>query len=162
MGLDMYLFRAKKTPNGGFSYDYDTDEVGYWRKANAIHKWFVDNVQNGEDDCDDYSVSKELLEELLNDCYTVLGRSELVEKEIIQVVGYNEHGEEVEKPVKRKVIKDASAAEEILPAQSGFFFGDTSYDEWYISKLEYTIETILDVLKNTDFDTEVIVYSSSW
>ena len=158
----MYLFRAKKTPNGGFSYDYDDDEVGYWRKANAIHKWFVDNVQNGEDDCGDYSVSKELLEELLNDCYTVLGQSELVEKEVIQVVGYNEHGEEVEKPVKRKVIKDTSAAEAILPAQSGFFFGDTSYDEWYISKLEYTIETILDVLKNTDFDTEVIVYSSSW
>lgn len=162
MGLDMCLFRAKKTSNGGFSYNYDTDEVGYWRKANAIHKWFVDNVQNGEDDCGDYSVSKELLEKLLNDCYTVLGQSELVEKEVIQVVGYNEHGEEVEKPVKRNVIKDTSAAEATLPAQSGFFFGDTSYDEWYISKLEYTIETILDVLKNTDFDTEVIVYSSSW
>lgn len=162
MGLDMYLFRAKKTPYGGFFCDYDDDEVGYWRKANAIHKWFVDNVQNGEDDCGDYSVSKELLEKLLNDCYTVLGQYELVEKEIIQVVGYNEHGEEVEKPVKRKVIKDTSVAEATLPAQSGFFFGDTSYDEWYISNLEYTIEIILDVLKNTDFDTEVIVYSSSW
>ena len=23
-----------------------TAEAGYWRKSNAIHKWFVDNVQN--------------------------------------------------------------------------------------------------------------------
>lgn len=162
MGLDMYLYRAKKTSNGGFSYNYDADEVGYWRKANAIHKWFVDNVQKGEDDCGRYEVSKENLEELLNDCYTVLGQSELVEKEVMQVVGYNEHGKAIEKLVKRTVVKDTSAAETILPAQSGFFFGDTSYDEWYISKLEYTIEIILDVLKNTNFDTEVIVYSSSW
>lgn len=28
-----------------------TEEVGYWRKANAIHGWFVDNVQKGNDDC---------------------------------------------------------------------------------------------------------------
>lgn len=39
-------------------------EAMYWRKANAIHKWFVDNVQDGEDDCGDYYVSREQLEEL--------------------------------------------------------------------------------------------------
>lgn len=25
-------------------------EIGYWRKANHIHKWFVDKVQGGDDD----------------------------------------------------------------------------------------------------------------
>lgn len=39
-------------------------EAMYWRKANAIHKWFVDNVQNGEDDCGAYFVSREDLERL--------------------------------------------------------------------------------------------------
>ena len=39
-------------------------EAMYWRKANAIHKWFVDNIQDGEDDCNHYSVSKEDLAEL--------------------------------------------------------------------------------------------------
>jgi hypothetical protein len=24
--------------------------VGYWRKANAIHRWFVEHVQDGNDD----------------------------------------------------------------------------------------------------------------
>ena len=31
----------------------------YWRKSNQIHKWFVDNVQGGEDNCGDYYVSHE-------------------------------------------------------------------------------------------------------
>ena len=40
-------------------------QIGYWRKANQIHRWFVDNVQGGVDDCGDYLVTKEQLEELL-------------------------------------------------------------------------------------------------
>ena len=47
-------------------------KVGYWRKANAIHQWFVDNVQDGEDDCKEYYVSREQLEELKSLCERVL------------------------------------------------------------------------------------------
>jgi hypothetical protein len=39
-------------------------EALYWRKTNAIHKWFVDNVQEGKDDCGHYYVSREQLAEL--------------------------------------------------------------------------------------------------
>lgn len=39
-------------------------EAAYWRKANAIHKWFVENVQDGEDNCGHYEVSREQLTEL--------------------------------------------------------------------------------------------------
>lgn len=162
MGLDMYLFRTKKTPNGGFSYNDDTDEVGYWRKANAIHKWFVDNVQNGEDNCEAYEVYKEALEKLLNNCCTVLSKCKLVEKDVIEEFGRNEHGEIIERVVKKKVIEDTSVAEEILPTTDGFFFGCTDYDEWYIDDIKNTIEFISDTLKNTNFDTETIVYCSSW
>ena len=38
----------------------------YWRKANQIHKWFVDNVQGGVDDCGDYYVSHAKLQALLD------------------------------------------------------------------------------------------------
>ena len=41
-----------------------TIEVGYWRKANHIHKWFVDNCQDGRDDCGHYHVSCEQLKDL--------------------------------------------------------------------------------------------------
>jgi hypothetical protein len=47
-------------------------EVMYWRKSNAIHKWFVDNVQEGEDDCGYYEVSREQLGELLQTIIMVL------------------------------------------------------------------------------------------
>ena len=42
--------------------------VAYWRKANQIHSWFVENVQNGEDDCKEYFVSNEQLQNLLEIC----------------------------------------------------------------------------------------------
>lgn len=38
----------------------------YWRKANQIHKWFVDNVQGGNDNCGEYYVSQDKLQELLD------------------------------------------------------------------------------------------------
>ncbi len=40
-------------------------EVAYWRKANAIHNWFVKNVQDGEDDCKESYLEKVNLEKLL-------------------------------------------------------------------------------------------------
>jgi hypothetical protein len=49
-----------------------TVEVCYWRKANAIHGWFVDNVQSGEDDCKKYYVDRNRLEELRDLCKKVL------------------------------------------------------------------------------------------
>ena len=45
---------------------YIIEDVGTWRKANQIHRWFVENVQDGVDDCKDYYVSREQLEELLD------------------------------------------------------------------------------------------------
>ena len=46
--------------------------VGYWRKANAIHQWFVQNVQRGEDNCQSYYVSTEDLIQLRGMCQRVL------------------------------------------------------------------------------------------
>jgi len=37
-------------------------EAMYWRKSNQIHKWFVDNVQGGTDDCGNYYVGRDQLE----------------------------------------------------------------------------------------------------
>ena len=48
------------------------EEAGYWRKANAIHAWFVANVQEGTDDCREYEVSFEQLTELKKLCKKVI------------------------------------------------------------------------------------------
>ena len=39
--------------------------VGYWRKANAIHGWFVEHTQGGVDDCRDQYVTRDQLVTLL-------------------------------------------------------------------------------------------------
>ena len=50
---------------------YLTIKVGYWRKAHQVHQWFVDNCQQGNDDCREAYVSRESLEELLQLCEEV-------------------------------------------------------------------------------------------
>lgn len=95
MGLDMYLSRKKYI---GANYEhrnvqgkieltegqdntpininlkkikYIEEEAGYWRKANAIHNWFVENVQGGVDECQQSYVDISKLEELLKLCKEV-------------------------------------------------------------------------------------------
>lgn len=50
--------------------------VAYWRKSNQIHNWFVDNVQKGEDDCGEYYVSREKLNNLLSTCQEALKKKD--------------------------------------------------------------------------------------
>lgn len=64
MGLDMYLYRGEK--------EAPLEEVGYWRKANAIHGWIVDNVQNGDDNCDLYVFPLDKMVELYFLCDQVI------------------------------------------------------------------------------------------
>jgi hypothetical protein len=65
-----------------------TAEVGYWRKANAIHQWFVNNCQGGEDDCRSYEVTREQLSELLDICQRVLGFRHLANELLPRAAGF--------------------------------------------------------------------------
>lgn len=48
--------------DGGYEID---STVMYWRKVNAVHKWFVDHVQDGVDECQESPVHPESLMDLL-------------------------------------------------------------------------------------------------
>jgi len=65
-----------------------TVRVGYWRKANAIHKWFVDNVQNGEDQCLPHAVSREQLQQLRDTCERVLAFRDLATAQLPPSEGF--------------------------------------------------------------------------
>ena len=135
-----------------------TESVAYWRKANQIHNWFVDNVQGGEDDCREYYVDREQLQELLNIC-TEVRLSTTMEEGV--VVNGKRLVDGVWMPIfeEGKTLKDSSIAEELLPTTSGFFFGGTDYDEWYMQQIEYTINTLTELLKEDDGD---FYYRASW
>lgn len=144
-------------------YGYKTifEQIGYWRKANHIHNWFVENVQDGIDECDTYEVTKEQLEDLLNVCRKVLDGSKLVKGKVVNEQKY-ENGKMVNIYQDGEYIEDSSVAKELLPTTSGFFFGGTEYDEWYYKDVENTISIIENVLRTTDFEHEVVMYHSSW
>lgn len=89
MGLDMYLYRREYVSTFAWSQDYWAAKeanlhsvianhfnidpsmggvyvdycVAYWRKANAIHGWFVD-LDGGRDECQFINVSLDQLKEL--------------------------------------------------------------------------------------------------
>lgn len=63
-------------------------QVGYWRKENAIHQWFVNNVQDGEDNCAEYYVSREKLQELKELCEKVLADNSLADEELPTTDGF--------------------------------------------------------------------------
>ena len=134
MGLDMYLYatnhmtkydeefpKAEKVrkifPEMSKSENLDTVEVkfeiGYWRKANAIHQWFVEKCQKGVDDCRPGYVNRKKLKELKLNCQSELNAQDNPEE-----------------------------SEGQLEPKSGFFFGTYEKDEWYYGALEETIKII--------------------
>jgi hypothetical protein len=154
MGLDMYL-SAEKFVSG---YNHDKDEnfekilglfnvtendahksitvkitVGYWRKANAIHNWFVQNVQDGRDECQHSYVTVEKLLELKSDCEDA-------------IAAYNSG--------------DKETAENLIPPTNGFFFGSTEVDDYYMDDLVETVKIINTCLEK--FKGFGFYYQSSW
>lgn len=163
MGLDMYLYKKTFLSTGDFIKEefreeialtkggkphpriktekikYVIEEVGYWRKANHIHKWFVDNVQKGIDDCGEYNVSEDQILRLLYTCKSVLE-------------DYEQTG--------------GTKAHELLPTGNGFFFGSTEYDKYYFQDVKNTLEIVKDLFELDEegqmyLDSD-IYYSSSW
>lgn len=69
-------FATKESGGGALSYKDGNVSVAitcaYWRKANAIHAWFVHNCQNDVDECEENDVSREHLEQLRSVCQEVL------------------------------------------------------------------------------------------
>jgi hypothetical protein len=143
MGLDMYLNarkfvgwhkdddiqRAIKEALGiSQAVKYVEVEAIYWRKENHIHRWFVEHVQGGEDDCSKYEVTRKNLIDLQTAC--------------------------------RDALDHRDNADQVLPTQSGFFFGRTDYDDDYFASLESTISQI-DTCLNLSEDW-YFTYQSSW
>ena len=66
---------------GATQWAYDPEElafasvsiqVGYWRKVNAIHNWFIENLADGEDNCQPIYVPRSSLVDLKIACEEVL------------------------------------------------------------------------------------------
>ncbi len=136
-----------------------TEETGYWRKANAIHNWFVKNVQKGEDDCKRYEVDYDQMKQLLELCNKVIKASKLIKGKICSSYSFDKDGKKIPTMIDGKNIEDHSVAEKLLPTQSGFFFGCTDYDECYLGDIKNTKKILTEALKSKSGE---FYYQSSW
>ena len=93
MGLDMYLYgvqyRSRFENDVNKTQIVHTQEV-YWRKADMIHHWFVENVQDGYDDCKTYEVSDTQLLELIDTCKDVIQNPEKASTTLVTDYEYDD------------------------------------------------------------------------
>ena len=188
MGLDMHAHRRIYVENWDFTpkedhyqvsvtrdgkavagikpEDITYVEVGLmdWRKANHIHKWFVDNVQDGQDNCGTYCVSDEKLRQLLSVCEEVIKASKLIAGTVrAKTVLSRDYSDGEMHGTPARVIADATVAQKLLPTRDGFFFGSTEYDEFYLKDVVDTRDWLKRVLDDQANGVEGdIRYSSSW
>lgn len=156
MGLDMYLTKRTYVKNWDHQSPQERhtvtvtgpaaatiqpdrvseiiEDIAYWRKANAIHQWFVTHCQDGVDDCREVFVPIEQVRELVKTCAYIVGIAE------------------------RQCVDWHKIAAELLPVQSGCFFGTTAYDDDYLDTLRATVERLTPFLDEDDG----FYYRASW
>lgn len=184
MGLDMYLYKKHYVKNWDHMTPDErhtvlvkkgekettikperiseiTEEVAYWRKANQIHKWFVDNVQDGDDECQEAYVTRTKLKELREVCKKVLESTPLIDGKVKNGWQMNEFGSWTPIIENGKVMVSTEVAQQLLPPQSGFFFGGTDFDQYYYEDVKYTLEKLDEILAEPE-DGASFYYESSW
>ncbi len=135
-------------------------EAGYWRKANHIHKWFVENVQGGVDNCGKYYTSREDLKKLLAICLELVSKTKLKKGKISTGYTFDKKGNKKYSYEDGEIVDKPKIAHGLLPTEGGFFFGGTNYDQWYYEDTKETIKIIEKCLKlPEEWNFE---YHSSW
>jgi len=138
-----------------------TIDAMYWRKANAIHSWFVNNVQDWVDECEEHYVSHEQLKRLMNICKTILDKAVLKEWMIKNWYSITAKWKE---PIMQewKFIENSEEICKYLPTESWFFFGSTDYDEYYLQDVRETYEWLEKEINSPLFEELRFYYQSSW
>lgn len=199
MGLDQYITIRHKSTNRSYQKYADhwklSDEeraekkcpdcpdkdfiIGKWRKSNQIHKWFVDNIQNGVDDCGRYVITRHDIIKLKELCEKIISLTVKSEKPVKYYEDGNGISHECWQVPTYTITKEGlNFVEENLPTQPGFFFGGTMYDDWYFFDVEESIEKFKNILMFLDMNywslyedkdipnkytgRWVLEYSSSW
>jgi hypothetical protein len=62
----------------------------------------------------------------------------------------------------RTIGKNKSLARDMLPSQSGFFFGSTDYNDWYFDDLKETKRILRKVLRKSTISNWDVYYQASW
>jgi len=180
MGLDMYLYKKTYVQNWEHTPDERkhvitvkmggkkrkdikperiseiTESVGYWRKFNALHSWFVQELADGVDDCRELYVGEDGLKNALDVLQKVKTALDKAGKKVASIhVGWKDG----EKMYEDMEVYDADEVTKLLPTAEGFFFGGTEYDDYYYNEVCNTIKLFEELLEEEGGD---FYYQASW
>lgn len=191
MGLDQYLYAEKYVSGWSHSDPQERQEMGrlaaaipevgdlltqdsphamvsvcaiYWRKANAVHDWFVRECQDGVDDCVEHDVPREKLIELRDICEEIISGVMVEQGEVRNGYLLTPGGDKEAIIEEGVTITNPEFCAELLPTASGFFFGSTDYDQWYLHDIMHTKDSIDALLSKIPEDGWAwsFSYRSSW
>lgn len=184
MGLDMNLYRKVRLSNDKVkltdekSLLTDTEDtifesvknVCYWRKFNALHKYFREHFGNEDNDnCVDMYMTISDIKELVERLKDLLSKVKLIDGKVSNGYTYDDDGNRVHSYVDGKVVDKPEVCAEILPTEAGFFFGNLEYDEWYYSDVEKTVEALEKLVSEHDklvgegfSDYDIAYYYRAW
>ena len=115
-------------------------QVAYWRKANAIHGWFVDNCGGGVDDCSPMEVSAGQLSMLLAAVKSVLANHSLAPELLPTRKGFFFGSEEYDE----------------------WYFDQLGYTEMVLEELIGFLDAVRDGKTMDDTVTYTVTYQASW
>ena len=128
--------------------EFESDAIELQRKLDDCYNALYSDVAyfrkvnfllpyfNYEENCSEIVIDKCEVEELIEDCERVLAAKDADEAE--------------------------SVADELLPTEEGFFFGNTDYDECYFNDVREVADKFTEILDTFDFDENELVMSCWW
>jgi hypothetical protein len=121
---------------------YIIEQVGYWRKFNALHGYIVDTFASGEDNCQQIYLDNYSLIQILD----TLKRA----KDILDSDASDE--------------EKSDKLSDVFPTAEGFFFGSTDYEDYYAENVAYTISLLTDLLDECEESEDdcSFYYQASW
>jgi hypothetical protein len=153
-------------PSTDFGGALVTKCVGYWRKANGIHGWFV-RFSGEPDKCQRIYLGIKDLTKLRDDCVNALANRDQATEPITSTISLNGEGEDVVKAImnewenqKMRTNTQVLDDDPLAPTE-GFFFGNAVRDEWYYNDLEQTVE-LINALIACDNGDYRYYYQASW
>lgn len=152
MGLDMYLYQRKNKGTYNkltniIKYEGD-EEIGYWRKFNALHALILDLTDSSRDvNCEEIDLSTEIIEQILDTLKQV--------NDLISPYVDSQRIENYELDLPEEIFDQVI---NLLPPQPGFFWGSTIIDAWYVDNIVHSIVIFEHALKLSNEGKQIFYY----
>jgi hypothetical protein len=156
MGLDIYFHKTNRSEweqfENNHSDDFTPKVIGDFRKVNFLMSFF-----GYEGNCEFKEIGRDKLEELRKVTKEIVRMKPVVHRvKAVILPGGGGLGPAQEEDEYSEADKRRCA--EILPTQSGFFFGSTEYDTWYFHDVREVYNWVDEVLDNLADDEVVLMY----